>query len=191
MGIKELHIYLKTAKMSIKEILVLSIFICFIALSSNSALAGNEGYVNIAIADASPRILSIAVKPEIAYTGSEVSCEADVYDENLSLLRLEYEWHINGKAVSGKEKQLTETIQAGDEIECKVFVIDLYGKGSQAESEGIKVQPRGILQATGYAIKNIDSISSENKGLAGITALAVVLTAGFGVRRLRDNIKKG
>ena len=121
MGIKELHIYLKTAKMSIKEILVLSVFICFIALFSNSALAGNEGYVNIAIADAPPRILGIAVKPEIAYSNSEISCEAEVYDENASSLRLEYEWHVNGKAVSGKEKKLTETIQAGDEIECKII----------------------------------------------------------------------
>ncbi len=177
--------------MSIKEILVLSVFICFVALFSNSALAGNEGYVNIAIADAPPRILSIAVKPEIAYIGSEVSCEAEVYDENLSLLRLEYEWHINGKAVSGKENQLTEIVQAGDEIECRVFAIDLYGKGSQAESEGIKIQPKGILQATGYAISNINDKGEASKGLAGITALGVILIAGFGIKRLKDNIKKG
>ncbi len=180
MGIKELHIYSKTAKMSIKEILVLSIFICFVALFSNSALAGNEGYVNIAIADAPPRILGIAVKPEIAYTGSEVSCEAEVYDENLSLLRLEYEWHINGKAVSGKEKQLTETIQAGDEIECKIIAVDLYGKSSEAESEGIKIQPKGILQATGYAISNINNKPEAGRNFGGITLLGVVLITGLG-----------
>lgn len=176
--------------MGIKELLVLSIFICFIALFSNTAIAGNEGYVNIAIADAPPRILSIAVKPEIAYTGSEVSCEAEVYDENLSLLRLEYEWHVNGKLESGSEKQFRAAVQAGDEIECKVFAIDLYGKGSQAESEGIKIQPKGILQATGYAISNINNKPEAGRNLGGITALAVILGAGFGVKRLKDKIKK-
>lgn len=166
--------------MSIKELSVLSIFICSIFLFSNGALAGNEGYVNIAIADAPPRILSIAVNPEIAYIDSEISCEADVYDENLSLLRLEYEWQVNGKAVSGNEKRLTETIQAGDEIECKVLAVDLYGKISEAPSEGIKIQPRGILQATGYAISNINNEPEAGRNFGGITLIGVVLITGFG-----------
>ena len=176
--------------MGIKELLVLSIFIFFVVLFSNSVIAGNGGYVNIAIADAPPRILSISINPEIAYADSEIFCNIDVYDENLSLLRLEYEWKVNGKAVSGNERQLSEPIQAGDRIECRIVAVDLYGKGSQASSSIIRIQPKGILQETGYAIRNFDNTGEAGKGLAGVTALGVVLIAGFGVKRLKDKVKK-
>lgn len=174
--------------MTIKKLLVLSIFIYLVIFLCQASLADNKAYVYVKIADAPPRILGIAVKPDIAYADSEISCEADIWDENLSLLKTSYEWRINDNAVYNGEngKYLHAILQPGDIVTCKITAIDIFEHVSEAISNARKIQPSqpsNFLQATGYAVR--DAINTpKNQGTAGIFLLSILLIA-LGFRRFK------
>jgi hypothetical protein len=170
--------------MIIKKLLILIIFIYFIILFTHLSFAGNKAYIYITIIDAPPKILNIEVKPNPAYTNSEILCEANVKDENMSLLNIKYEWFVNNKLIVKNNKFLQATLKAGDVIKCKITATDVYGKVSEAISQSTMIQPHGIVEITGYVVRSAFKSSQTTKGLASaITLVGVIFILSLSVKK--------
>lgn len=172
--------------MGIKKLLALSTLVFFVIFLSQMCFAASEVNVdvNVEIADAPPRIRSVEAKPDLAYIDSEIICETDIYDENITLMKLEYEWHVNNNLAESRGILLETGLQVGDEVECKVIAIDIFGHSSEKTSKSIAIQPRGFMQATGYAVRNINSQAKDRLATAGaIMLVAAMVFLGFSVKR--------
>lgn len=170
--------------MSIKKLLVLGISILYAVLLSQLISAGNTAHVHLMIADAPPRINSLQIKPELAYSDSAVSCEADVYDDNMSLLKVEYKWLVNNEVMQESEDEILHAgLQPEDEIACKVHVVDVYGHVSELQSSAIRILPHGFLQATGYAVRDFTDRNPKASGIAGLAILFSLVIASAFLRR--------
>ncbi len=166
--------------MGIKKLLVLSILIYSFALFSKPCFAGNIAYVHVMIEDAPPRINNIFIMPEIAYPDSVLSCEA-----NISLLKVEYNWIANSIIV-GKDKYIENKFNAGDRISCEIIATDYLNHVAIANATA-NIQPKNILQATGYAISNINAKPQLKYGT--LIMLIAIITSIFGLRKYINKFK--
>ena len=170
--------------MSIKKLLVLGISILYAVLLSQLISAGNIAYVFVGVADAPPRINSLQIKPELAYSASAVSFEGDIYDANMSLLKVEYKWLVNNEVMQESEDEILHaSLQPEDEIACGINAVDVYGHVSELQSSTIKILPHGFLQATGYAVRDFTDNNPEASGIASMAILFSLAIASAFLRR--------
>ncbi len=102
---------------------------------------------SIRIGNNPPYIQSVRLMPTPVFGGETITSEVIAKDKEDDIIRLAYEWYVNGVILPGNDQGKLEGVHSADKISVRVTPFDPYSQGEPGSSSEITVfnRPPEIL----------------------------------------------
>jgi len=191
------------------------LFILIIVSPFAMAEAKAHAYVTLTIINKNPEIVSLKIEPKMFYEDSQVTCIAEVDDEQPDRVKTIYAWYVNDEFV--QRSSTFSGFSENDKVTCKAIAFDSAEQmskeaifsgfvqqtpskaqnakflgmiaGTEINTEkALKLEEQGIMAITGYTVSNSSYVNEG--GIVVILIVVAMLATLFNIRHyLKRRIK--